>query len=200
MKKWVSLVAVSLVLVACAGEKEMGAETEVVKSEAQQNVESSKEKETTEEKNKEQAAEEATVEVSWDEQILSADGKTTLLSGCILGTSLKIGSTLDEVTTELGTPDSDDYFAGAPLKSFGDIHISHLMDEEEVVAFFLTFNDAVSIDKIHELWGEPTAIAPMEIDGITESHEYVFGDYVASFQLTQNTPDKVKSVHVAKVK
>ncbi|MFC4354095.1 hypothetical protein ACFO0S_03300 [Chryseomicrobium palamuruense] len=200
MKKYAWLLAASLLLAACTDESQPVEEETPVTSDQVEDTETTDDAEAAAEDKEEEdaASEETTEELSWDEQILSEEGKNQLLSGQVLGTNLEIGSSLADVEAELGTPDTEDFLAGAPLKSYGNIHIAHLMDEEEVVAFHLSFDEPVAIENIHEAWGEPTEIEPMEIDDIIEAHTYQGDGYVASFTLTSGSPDEVHSVHISK--
>lgn len=209
MKKWVLLIAALLLLAACTDEEtplaneETEEETNVEETEEESveeevGTEETEEDSVEEETGTEETEEESTEELSWDEQILSEEGKSLLLSGKIPGTELSIGSTLAEVEAELGSPVSEDFLAGAPLKSYGNIHIAHLTDSEEVVAFHLTFDEPVTMDTVYETWGEPTEIGPMQIDDLIEVQNYQENGYIASYGLTSQSPDKATMVSVSK--
>ena len=193
MKKYAWLLAASLLLVACTDESQPVEEETPVTSDQVEDTETT----DTEQEGAEEESENVE-ELTWDQVILSEDGENQLLSGKIVKTDLAISSSLADVEAELGTPDSEDFLAGAPLKSYGNIHIAHLMEEEEVVAFHLSFDEPVSIDTLHETWGEPTEVAPMEIDDMIEAHTYEGDGYVAVFTLTTGSPEEFHSVQVSK--
>lgn len=133
---------------------------------------------------------------SWDAYLLSAEGKAELLAGQIPETNLEIGSTLTEVESELGSPDSEGYLAGAPIKTYGKITVTHLMDQQEIVGFHLAFEQPVTVDALYAAWGKPSEVAPMEIDDITEVHNYFANGYVGSFQLTETNPTEFTQVYI----
>jgi hypothetical protein len=115
------------------------------------------------------------------EQYFDQAFKEELNKGRLKGIPYSLGTHIQEIKNELGTPDVEDYYQGAPTFGYKDSNLffSHLMNEEQLVSIIYSAkNTALNFKELESLLGTPQFAGIDEMSGLYVHTYSIDNNYV----------------------
>ncbi|CAN7185356.1 DUF4309 domain-containing protein [Rossellomorea sp. LjRoot5] len=103
------------------------------------------------------------------EQYFDKAFKEELTKGRLKGIPYPLGTNIQQIKNELGTPDVEEYYQGAPTFGYKDSNLffSHLMNEEQLVSILYNVNNTPQTFKdLESLLGTPQYAGIDEMSGL----------------------------------